>query len=394
MPIATIAALILVSFWVGRLSMSSRDSADSEHPTSSQRTRQSSIRVNQSSPDMEHLIRDRKIEANPQEQGKMFFQMLSSLTPENAPILADAMFADGFSSANSGHEFALLLYTWGVIAGEDALEYILSHDILKHTEPFVANILEGWTSTDRASLAAKALSLNDPSGRALLQKFVAENLLREAVFDEAADWVNQIDSNLQQEFTKELVGIKLKEGLKEGLDWAMSVKSAAMKEVALERAAAKYIEDDFSGAVDWASNLSATKDHQQAVARVAEEWAEKDPAASAAWVAGLPDGEPRNYSVGKVIREWSRRDFVKAGEWLNTLENDHFRDQGVIQYVHSVFDREPAVSLEWALSISDENLQKQFSAEAYKAWMKRDHEGATKWAEASGRDWNRSSKSD
>ena len=171
---------------------------------------------------------------------------------------------------------------------------------------------------------------------------------------------------------------------KDALDWAATLEGKE-RQRALYTSLGELARTDRQSAAKFVENME-TDERGTYLKSVSSEWAVEEPAEAAEWVMDLASGSGSDEGVGAalgdVLWKWTRDDPSAAGNWLNEQEKGPTLDGAITGLAGAAFEQDPAASLSWATQISNEGLRNISLTVGLGAWMQRDAEAATQWAEA------------
>lgn len=310
-----------------------------------------------------------------------FSQLLKELTPENAPT-AFKTIRETVTGFESMRYLPMLNFAWGSIDGENALAAMKN---LTGPESMLGNAttLAGYASSDPEA-ARKWLDENNQGegmGRGFLERAYVAGLARKDMA-EATRYVEGLPADQRGGYMDMLIEQKIKDGITNTADWALSLKDPAMKASALDRVAQQYARQDPATAANWVKMYAAESYGKDAVAAVAQEYANKSPAEALRWAASLPNGESQNEAYGRVFNEWGRSDPTAASETLNSLPPGTSKDQAISSFTRSIARENPEDALTWAGTIGDSATRESAQIDVVQRWRFTDAEAANQWAAA------------
>jgi RNA polymerase sigma factor (sigma-70 family) len=303
--------------------------------------------------------------ADPLHRTQRIAQLLSQLTPGNAPAVAAAFERAKKAGLDFADEQRLFLRAWGKVAGSAAVEYATSKsgqgsvDAVaaiagwatdaphkaqawlqslpegEKKECLICGLIDGWSTTDFRAAAAYAETRPNTELRNRFRELLLQRSLRAGGIDAAQQWVTGISSDdLNRDYKKRA--------------FSDVVQTMLYRDPA---AAAQWI-SEFNGQPFISSG---------AMSRTAAKLAETSPTEAFAWLASLGNSDPASVgrSAGAVLREWSQRDATAAGAWLSQNSNHPFYNQMALSYVQSVAAIDKTAANAWAQTIQDEKLRSE-----------------------------------
>ncbi|MGE9270090.1 MAG: hypothetical protein ACQKBU_04740, partial [Verrucomicrobiales bacterium] len=306
-----------------------------------------------------------------------FGKLLESMTVENAGEIREHLLAHGAD----GREWDDFHYSWGAIAGREALELAAASE-----EEDLSAVMSGWAAANPAEAMAMLDDLPDGMEGSRVQ--LAESLIA-GLADHDLGMATEMALQLSAEGTvrgDRAIRSVAQEALRlggavEAATWAEALEDGPVKGAALDRVAGAYVRDDPEAAADWVSRFAEDDYAASAVAEVGEEWGEEDPTAAIGWLESLPEGSGQTRGFNSVLGEWEDQDPVAASEYLAEMAPSPQRDAAVSGFARGYARQDPEVAVAWASDISDPQLRQQSLTQVGRAYFRRDPEGARSWLE-------------
>lgn len=320
---------------------------------------------------------------NDQARSMMRFSLLlKELTPENAPA-AFKTIRETVTGFEAMRFLPMLNYAWGSIDGKSALEAMKDLGMTGPEGMFAnATTLAGYASTDPEA-ARKWLDENHSEGptRGILERAYVAGLARSDLA-EATRYVESLPEDQRAGYIDLLIEQKIKDGITQSADWALSLSDPAMKTAALDRVAQQYARQDPATAANWVKLYASESYGKNAVATIAQEYANRAPADALRWAATLPNGESQNEAYSRIFQEWGRSDPTTASETLNSLPPGTSKDQAISSFTRTIARENPEDAIAWASTIGDSATREAAQIEVVQRWRFTDAEAANQWAAA------------
>lgn len=290
-------------------------------------------------------------------------------------------------------ERELLLYAWGQLDGNAAMDYVLSAERVDQgwgrgrgrsrrgggrdwgqiRDSF--SVLSGWVSAD-ADAAVAWVQDNDDGVESPFYIGVVNGLAMTDLHRATGLVTEMPDGRARGRAIDILVDGYMQQGMYAASDWAQSLPSGELKNDVVGHTARRLASLDPLRYADWTLSPVLGEAQADAVTSYARQWSRSDPVTAAEWVTDLADDELRIAGMSEVVASWGRRDPAAAAEWLNQFELGPEMD-GLIQvYVDAVDRRDPETAITWALAISDEQRRTELVQNISEQWMRRDPESA------------------
>jgi len=293
-------------------------------------------------------------------------QLLSQLTPENALSIRE--FIKDLDTDSP--EFEMFHYTWGQVAGKEALLFGLNSP-----EKDGDVLFRGWTSKNPEAAQEWFAAIdyeNDP----------AFDRLRNRGFSE-----ERLTSYLHKQL---LHGLYLNDP-----DKAAQYLAALPADQAsfARRGSEELIEDiiarnGIAAARDWVDLLPPDSLTARAVGEVADEWAERDPRAALDWAMTHQDEDVRRSALENVWRNMAsgrgNADPFQAAEEINAMPNSTDKDSALAGYADGTRYRYPRTSVDAAMNITDPQLREESLIRNGGYYLRRDPQAANEWLNNSG----------
>lgn len=319
-------------------------------------------------------------DSNPVKRRLAFSRLLEALTPENALEIREQLVASG---AN-GDQWRDFNYSWGAMAGIDAVNFAASSD-----EPDLDATLTGWASANPDDAIAFLDNLPEEmrENRDRFAQSVVSGLA-DSDTASATDLVFKLaaDGNGQGERLMEMVASKALRyaGLESSAAWSESLPDGALKAAAMDRVADVYVKRDPEAAAQWAEGFADQDYAARVIEEVGDGLARRDPVAAASWLENLPEGRGQVAGMTSVFGDWEDRDPVAASEYLLNMPQSPVRDSAISGFSRGYAWQDPQTAIAWAEDIGDPALRESTLTRAGQAFLRRDPESALAWLPSSG----------
>lgn len=283
-----------------------------------------------------------KTSRDPIERRLAFSKMIQGLTAENAMLLREQI--EHISSNSS--EWREFHYAWGALAGEVAVKFGAESE-----RRDVAACFSGWASADpEAALAWLANQPEDQRGRGDFKWGAVYGL-----------------ANNDPKLATDYVSERLEAGDRDAARMIRVVADSVMRSGRIGEA------------TSWSESLPEGALRDVAVDRVARRYADEDPVRAYAWLEKLPGGPGKVRGIQETFERWAVRDAVAAAAKLNGMGDSPLRDSAVKGFSQRLADRDPATAIDWASTISNERVRNDALLEYGRKYMRRDRDAATRW---------------
>jgi len=324
----------------------------------------------------EQSVRD----PNPIKRRLAFSRLLESLTPDNALDIREQLVASGAS----GDQWRDFNYSWGAMAGIDAVNFAASSP-----EPDLDASLTGWASANPDD--AIAFLNNLPEGMRENRSRFAESVvsgLADRDPSAASDLVFSLaaDEGVPGEKLMSLIASKAlrSTGLESSAAWSESLPDGPLKAAAMDRVADLYVKRDPEAAAEWAEGFADQDYAARVIEEVGDGWARRDPVAAVSWLENLPEGRGQVTGLSSVFGDWEDRDPVAASEHLLSMPQSPARDSAIAGFSRGYAWQDPLTAIAWAEDIGDPALRESTLTRAGQAFLRRDPESARAWLPTSG----------
>lgn len=323
-------------------------------------------------------------EADSLKRNMMFAQLVKLLTPENAQASVEAFdeLPRGFEQYN---HLSLFRFAWGKLDGQAAATYATGLSG-KSKEYSIASVMSGWASQDPEAAIAWVNALQDEGDLSRFSRGLVQGLAKTDPDLATAFALEKgaAGDKRVREYISEIAREQVNRNITSAISWAENLPENSLKESALERIGANFVEKDPEQAAAWARQYAGTGYGANVIGEVADEWAEKDPVSAVSWVASLPEGDERRRAFREAIWEWTESDPYAASEYVSAMAAGADRDAAITSLSRRHVYEDPEAAIAWAGSISDGELRLKTIADTGQAWMSRDPKGASVWLESSG----------
>lgn len=303
---------------------------------------------------------------DPIERARLFDQLISQLTAENAEEMRT--YVQGLRSDSA--EFINFHFAWGKIAGPDAMTFGINSK-----EYDGGHIFKGWASANPEEAQAWLEGLdfnNDPA---------FENLRNRGATSE------RLTRLLRQ---KLIEGLYLNEPRKA----ASYISSLPEDQSNFARDQAENLVRDIitrngiEAAQNWVSHLPVGKVSSDAVGEIADEWSEVDPEAALEWAMTHQNEEVRQDALFNVWRNMASgeagSDPFQVAERINAMPASSDKDFALYGFASGTRRQFPESSIEAAASISDPELRERSVIRSAASFLRSNPTQAREWIESSG----------
>ena len=128
----------------------------------------------------------------------------------------------------------------------------------------------------------------------------------------------------------------------------------------------------------WISSLETKEARREASEVVAARFAEEDLSGAQSWVRSLPE-DTRTEAAEGVVAVMAADDPRAAVAWLEKLGDDPDYDGAWVDLLQKGFKAEPAVAMVSALRLANENWRERYTRDYLTRWMRQDETAAKQW---------------
>jgi len=346
--------------------------------------------------DIARLGEEFRTSSSPVDRRLAFADLLEGLTAENALQIREQIAHMRHHSA----EFREFHYAWGGVAGTEAVMFGADTK-----EDDMAPALAGWAGANPDAARAWFEAL-DPANDARFDQIVKERKipaedLRNHLMRGLVHGLADADPNAAVNFLQATVatgGNERAAGLmhvvaeaamrsgsqSDAAQWAETLPEGALRGVAMNRVADRYVDVDPDAAAAWAEKFSNQPEGAGVIGEVGANWAWRDPQAALSWLQDLPEGASQSAGMARALKSWAHRDPAAAGEHLQSMPETPARDAAVSGYSQRVAREDPQAAMNWAETISSPDERLEAMIGVGRTWAKRDANGAAEWVNSSG----------
>jgi hypothetical protein len=306
--------------------------------------------------------------SDPLARSQHLSELISRLTAEDGPAVADVFREVGAAGINFSDEHRLFLRAWGKIGGIAAVELALQQSgknsdeavaalggwasnaplqarswveslpESEEKETLILGLLDGWSSTNFEAAAAYAESRPPSAARDRFRELLLQRALRSRGIDGAQQWVQRIPED---------------------------ERNRDYKQKAFGDVVQTMLYRDPAAAARWISELGA-RDFvgAEAVTNTALKLAESSPTGALDWMRSLDVTDAKGVAkgAGTVMGQWAQVDAQAAGNWLQQNSSHPFYERLALGYIRTVAGIDRDAARAWADTMRDEELRGKATA--------------------------------
>ena len=304
--------------------------------------------------------------SDPIERGKIFDQLISQLTKENALEMRD-LFKDMDSRSDEFRDFH---YAWGQVSGEEAAFFGLSSK-----EYDGGHIFKGWASANPEAAQAWFNGLDydsDPNFDVLKKRGVSEARVLAFLHENLVEGLYHNDPTAAANYISTLSDDQAR--------FARNTSEGLVEEI--------ISLNGIEAAKDWISLLPEGNISSDAIGEIADEWSERDPEAALAWAQEHENTEVRQEALYNVWRNMASgqggADPFVAAEQINAMPESVDKDYALSGYASGARWRYPETAADAALSINDPDIREDALLSSASYYLRREPNNAKEWLANSG----------
>ena len=291
-------------------------------------------------------------------------ELLTRLNKDNLPAIL-AAFESAPSNEDVDQHFREFLYSWGRLAGEDALAYGLDPDAKRKARTGSLTAMSGWAASDVPAAQDYVSKVAKKETREWLHYAVTYEMLRTDL-DAAIAYseTNTLSSARGRQMDLIARALNEQRGIEGVQEWLEGIDHTNKKRdlLAYKRYATKITLDRMAAedpglASQWIEKHSGqpylTSDGLERAARRAAGPINEE----LTWLANLPGVEGQRHAIGERFEDYIREDFEAAGEWLASQPLGPAFDEAIQDYARSAAKDDVEAAVAWAGRISDEELR-------------------------------------
>lgn len=315
---------------------------------------------------LESLGEQFKKTSNPLERNKIFNQLLSLMTADNALTIRDLIKDLRYDSP----EFRNFHYAWGALAGKEAIEFGLE------SREYDGGILfQGWASASPDAAREWYTNMdfqNDPAFEHMRERGRTEERIKEYLQEELVKGLYAADPREAAQYLSTLEG-----------------ENAAFA----RRSSEELVEDIISrngieAAKDWVELLPTEDYTSGAIGEIADEWSEKDSGAALEWAMTHENDAVRQSALENVWRNIAQgqggADPFTAAEEISAMAPSPDKDYALAGFASGSRREYPETAVEAALSISDPGLRDRALVSSASSYLRSNPTEANEWLQNSG----------
>jgi len=401
----SLAALIL-AFWVGRISVTSPESASDQVPLESvqrvaseaperssavRRERPPSLRPQESREAPQEMLDIQSYAAPSAEPaGRIFSRALQNQSvidsrvgmvlavkaaaPEDIPSLVSA-FENRPPGGDAMFASIMLMSAWGQFDGPAAVAYAEENMNGWQVRIGAEAAMQAWAESNPEGVVDWLSTQENPEFEGWFPGIVAGVALGNVPL--AADLMNSMEyGRLRGRAADKVLDAYQRMGTQNMLAYVDGVEDEKLVPGLQRKAAVRLAAVAPEQYTSWVMGIEDAENQKNALTSYVREWAKSDPIKAIDYLSGIDDESLQSTAVTAVLGSWVREDIAGAAEWVSDLDAGRMKDTSLNQVANQLSREQPAVALEYALQIADGQTRLNTVKRITEHWVRRDPSGA------------------